>query len=114
MYMILYSMIGLESTPFNGAVAEHPHAVHLVSVRLGYVCAPVQVIIQMLDINFKHYCANKHNLLTTSYLFDESGCEYSWINWLSGKINSFKTIVVFMVNNLCCCDPYLRMVSILK
>ena len=67
-----------------------------------------------LILIFKRYGVNKHNLLTTSYFFDESGCEYSWINWLSQKIKSFKTIVVFMVNNLYCCDPYLRMVSILK
>ena len=64
----------------------------------------VHVIIQMLDINLR-YGVNKHNLLTTSYFFDESGCEYVWINWLSEKIKSFKTIVVFMVNNLYCCDP---------
>ena len=60
----------------------------------------IRVIIQMLNINFKRYSVNKHNLLTTSYFFDESGIEYSWMNWLS------KTIVVFMVNNLYCCDPY--------
>ena len=41
--MVLYSMIGLESTPFDGAAAEqlHVHAVHVVSVRLGYVHADV-------------------------------------------------------------------------
>ena len=32
---------GLEGTPFDGAVAEHPHAVHVVSVRLGYVYAGI-------------------------------------------------------------------------
>ena len=74
----------------------------------------VHVIIQMLILILKCYGVNKHSLLTTSYFFDESGCEYSWINWLSEKIKSFKTIVVFMVNNLYCCDPYLRIVSILK
>ena len=75
----------------------------------------VHVIIhKCLILIFKRYGVNKHNLLTTSYFFDESGCECSWINWLSEKIKSFKTIVVFMVNNLYCCDPYLRMVSILK
>ena len=67
-----------------------------------------------LILIFKRYGVKKHNLLTTSCFFDKSGCEYSWINWLSEKIKSFKTIVVFMVNNLYCCDPYLRMVSILK
>ena len=67
-----------------------------------------------LILILKCYDVNKHSLLTTSYFFDESGCEYSWINWLSEKIKSFKTIAVFMVNNLYCCDPYLRMVSILK
>ena len=36
-----------------------------------------------LILIFKRYGVNKHNLLTTSYFFDESGCEYSWINWLS-------------------------------
>ena len=77
----------------------------------------VHVIIHIcLILIFKRYGVNKHNLLTTSYFFDESGCtcEYSWINWLSEKIKSFKTIVAFMVNNLYCCDPCLRMVSILK
>ena len=64
-----------------------------------------------LIFTFKRYGVNIHNLLTTSYFFDESGCEYSWINWLSEKI---KSSMVFMVNNLYCCDPYVRMVSILK
>ena len=41
LYMVLYSMIELESTPFDGAAAEHSHAVHVVSVRLGYVHAGV-------------------------------------------------------------------------
>ena len=67
-----------------------------------------------LILIFKRYGVNKHNLLTTIYFFDESGCEYSWINGLLEKIKSFKIIVVLMVNNLYCCDPYLRMVSILK
>ena len=52
----------------------------------------VLVIIQMLDIKLKCYGVNKHNLLTTSYFFDESGCEYSWINWLSDKIKSLKLL----------------------
>ena len=50
-----------------------------------------------LILILKCYGVNKHNLLTTSYFFDESG---SGINWLSEKIQIFKTIVVFMVNNL--------------
>ena len=75
----------------------------------------VHVIIhKCLILIFKRYAVNKHNLLTTSSFFDEIGCKYCWINWLSEKIKSFKTIVVFMVNNLYRCDPYLRMVSILK
>ena len=41
----------------------------------------VHVIIhKCLILVFKRYGVNKHNLLTTSYFFDESGCEYSWIN----------------------------------
>ena len=76
--MVLYSMIGLESTLFDGAAAEQPHTVHVVSVRLGYVqlafeqkraSTSVHVIIQMLDINFECYGVNKHNLLATSYSF---------------------------------------------
>ena len=56
-------MIGLESTLFDGAAAEQPHAVHVVSVRLRYVLhagveqkgasTSVHVIVQMLDINFE-------------------------------------------------------------
>ena len=53
----------------------------------------VHVIIhKCLILIFKRYGVNKHNLLTTSYFFDESGCEYSWINWLSEKIKSFKLL----------------------
>ena len=40
-YMVLYSMIELESTLFDGAAAEQPHTVHVVSVRLGYVHAGI-------------------------------------------------------------------------
>ena len=67
-----------------------------------------------LILILKCYGVNKHYLLTTSYFFDDSGYEYSWINWLSEKIKSFITIKFFMVNNLYCCDPYLRTASILK
>ena len=35
-YMVLYSMTGLKCTPFDGAAAEQPHAVHMASVRLRY------------------------------------------------------------------------------
>ena len=60
-YMVLYSMIGLESTLFDRAAAEQPHTVHVVSVRLGFMLAfeqkrastSVHVMIQMLDINFE-------------------------------------------------------------
>ena len=61
LYMVLYSMIELESTPFDGAAADHPHALHVVSVRLGtsmlafeqkQASTSVHVNIQMLDINF--------------------------------------------------------------
>ena len=124
LYMVLYSMIGLESTLFDGAAAEQPHTVHVVRVRPCWRLSRSEHLHQYsslykcLILILKCYGVNKHNLLTTSYFFDESGCEYSWINWLSDKIKSLKTIVVFIVNNLYCCDPYcdpyLRMVSILK
>ena len=45
-----------------------------------------------LILIFKRYGVNKHNLLTTSYFFNESGCEYSWTNWLSENIKSFKLL----------------------
>ena len=45
------------------------------------------VIVQVLDINLKCYGVNKHNLLTARFFFDESGCEYSWINTLHESLD---------------------------
>ena len=67
-----------------------------------------------LILIFKRYGVSKYNLFTTSYFFDESGCEYSWINWLSEKIKSFKLLWFLWSIISTCCDPYLRIVSILK
>ena len=111
LYMVLYSMIELAHRSMErpltcsargfGEARVRPcwrlsRSKHLHQYTSLYKC---------LILIFKRYGVNKHNLLTTSYFFDESGCEYSWINWLSEKIKSFKTIVVFMVSNLNCCDP---------
>ena len=103
-------MIGLESTPFNGAAAEQPHAVHVVSVRLRYVssctlaferkgastCTSVYVILIL-----KCYGVNKHNLLTTSYFFDESGCEYSWISGYQRKSRVLKSLWFLFLKGWC-------------
>ena len=91
-----------------------------------------------LILIIKRYGMNKHNLLTTSYFFDESGCEYSWINWQSEKImdidhidivlsllwrlisiqltNSIYFILLAWLAKICNAkdDPYLRIMTSLN
>ena len=53
--------------------------------KLASTSVHMSSLYKCLVLIFKRYGVNKHNLLTTSYFFDKSGCG------LSEKISSFKT-----------------------